>query len=234
MATCKNELKLDSSLVEQFQKFLIMYEKLEIFLDMLEKLKKFLAFQPHAMSTSFNKELASSFSKWILDSGATHHMSHLLSQFISLNLNSSKSILAANGNSIQGRIWLWALRATAQGQPKTRGINLPVHGIRNLRTGPDSMPLEGIGSVDTLSLALSNAYHIPSLTMNLASVSKICDSGYDVKFYVSDCSIYDRKTQNVVGTRHSILFMALSFRSRLWMPFTVFSIYSSIGKTRHA
>ncbi|PWA98143.1 gag-pol polyprotein [Artemisia annua] len=38
--------------------------------------------------------------------------------------------------------------------------------------------------------------------MNLASVSKICDSGYDVKFSVSDCSIYDRKTQEVVGTGH--------------------------------
>ncbi|GJZ24032.1 hypothetical protein Tco_0561491 [Tanacetum coccineum] len=40
------------------------------------------------------------------------------------------------------------------------------------------------------------------LTMNLASVSKICDSECDVKFYVSDCSIFDPKTQKVVGTSH--------------------------------
>ncbi|GKD36837.1 hypothetical protein Tco_1257044 [Tanacetum coccineum] len=162
MDTSKNDLKLDSSLFEQFQKFLVMYEKFEIFLDMLEQLKKFLAFEPYAMSTSSKNGFAS-FSKWILDSGATHHMSYLLSQFISMNLNSSKSILAANG---------------------------------------DSMPLVGIGSVDTPSIALSNVYYIPSLTMNLASVSKICDSGCDVNFSVSNCSIYDQKTQEVVGTGH--------------------------------
>ncbi|GJR09126.1 retrovirus-related pol polyprotein from transposon TNT 1-94 [Tanacetum coccineum] len=162
MDTCKNDLKLDSSLFEQFQKFLVMYEKFEIFLDMLEQLKKFLAFEPYAMSTSSKNGFAS-FSKWILDSGATHHMSYLLSQFISMNLNSSKSILAANG---------------------------------------DSMPLVGIGSVDTHFVALSDVYYIPNLTMNLASVSKICDTGCDVNFSVSDCCIYDRKTQEVVGKGH--------------------------------
>ncbi|GJT04193.1 uncharacterized mitochondrial protein-like protein [Tanacetum coccineum] len=89
---------------------------------MLEQLKNFLAFQPHAMSTSSDKRFASSFAKWILDSGASHHMSYLMSQFISLNLNSSKSIEAVNG---------------------------------------DSMPLAGIGSVDTPSVALSDVYYIP-------------------------------------------------------------------------
>ncbi|PWA99268.1 hypothetical protein CTI12_AA010300 [Artemisia annua] len=162
MDTCKNVLKSDTLLFERFQKFVDMYEQFQIFLDTVEQLKNFLAIDPHAMSTSSNKGFAS-FSKWILDSGATHHMSYLLSQFISLNLNSSKSIVAANG---------------------------------------DSMPLAGVGSVDTPSVALSDVYYIPSLTMNLASISKICDSGCDVKFSVSDCSIYDRKTQEVVGTGH--------------------------------
>ncbi|GJW52877.1 uncharacterized mitochondrial protein-like protein [Tanacetum coccineum] len=74
-------------------------------------------------------------------------MSHLMSQFISLNLNSSKSIVAANG---------------------------------------DSMPLARIGSVDIPFVSLSDVYYISSLTMNLASVNKICDSGCDVKFSVSD------------------------------------------------
>ncbi|GJV10493.1 gag-pol polyprotein [Tanacetum coccineum] len=64
------------------------------------------------------------------------------------------------------------------------------------------MLLEGIGSVDTPSVALFDVYYIPSLTMNLASVRKIYDSGCDVNFSVSDCSIYDRKTKEVVGTRH--------------------------------
>ncbi|GJX06509.1 gag-pol polyprotein [Tanacetum coccineum] len=87
-------------------------------------------------------------------------MSYLLSQFISLNLSSSKSIVTTNG---------------------------------------DSMPLEGIGLLDTPSIALSNVYYIPSLTINLASVSKISDSGYDVKSSVFDCSIYDWKTHEVLG-----------------------------------
>nr|GEX12026.1 uncharacterized mitochondrial protein AtMg00810-like [Tanacetum cinerariifolium] len=80
-----------------FKKFLVMYKKFELLLDMFEQLKKFLSFKPHAMSTSSNKSFTS-FSKWILDSGATHYMSYLLSQFISFNLNSSKSIVAANGD----------------------------------------------------------------------------------------------------------------------------------------
>ncbi|GKD08420.1 retrovirus-related pol polyprotein from transposon TNT 1-94, partial [Tanacetum coccineum] len=83
--------------------------------------------------------------------------------FSSLNLNSSKSIVAAND---------------------------------------DFMPLVGIGSVDIPYVTLSDVYGIPSLTMNLASVSKICDTGCDVNFSVSDCCIYDRKTQEVVGKGH--------------------------------
>ncbi|GJZ87264.1 uncharacterized mitochondrial protein-like protein [Tanacetum coccineum] len=100
------------------------------------------------MSTSSSKGFTSSFSKWIL---------------ISLNLNSSISIMAANG---------------------------------------DSMSLAGIGSVDTPFVSLSHVYYILSLTMSPASVRKICDSICDVKFSIFDCLIYDRKTQNVVGTGH--------------------------------
>ncbi|GJY64055.1 gag-pol polyprotein [Tanacetum coccineum] len=157
-----NDFKLDLSSFEQFQKFVNMYEQFQIFLDMVDLLKNFLAIKPHAMSTLSNKSLASFF-KCILDSGATHHMSHLLASFISLNLNSSKSIVAANG---------------------------------------DFMPLAGIGSFDTPSIALSDVYYIPNLTMNLASISEICDSLCDVNFFDSNCSIYDQKTHKVVGTGH--------------------------------
>ncbi|GJU65420.1 retrovirus-related pol polyprotein from transposon TNT 1-94 [Tanacetum coccineum] len=141
----------------------IVLEKFEIFFDMLEQFKVFIDFKPRALSTSDDKHLISAFSKLILDSGVTHHMSHILSQFISMNIYSSKSIVAANS---------------------------------------DSMPLASVGSVDTPSISLSDVYYIPSLAMNLASVSKICDSRYDVKFSVSDCSIYDRQTHDVVGTSH--------------------------------
>ncbi|GKD01904.1 hypothetical protein Tco_1172178 [Tanacetum coccineum] len=67
-------------------------------------------------------------------------------------------------------------------------------------TNGDSIPLGGISSVDTPSVAFSDVYYISSLTMNLDSVSKICDSECDVKFSVFDCSIYDQKKQEVVGT----------------------------------
>ncbi|GJV87815.1 gag-pol polyprotein [Tanacetum coccineum] len=60
----------------------------------------------------------------------------------------------------------------------------------------------GIGSLDTPSVALSNFDYIPDFTMNLASVSKICDSEFDVKFSISNCTIYDRKTPEVVGIGH--------------------------------
>nr|GEW73491.1 ribonuclease H-like domain, reverse transcriptase, RNA-dependent DNA polymerase [Tanacetum cinerariifolium] len=125
------------------------------------------------------------FSKDILDSGVTHYMSYLLSQFISLNLNSWKSIGAANGNS---------------------------------------MPLEGIGSIDTPSIALFDVYYILSLTMNLASVSKICDSGCDVKFSDSDCSIYDPKTHECgfVSSNHdSALFVKRSSVGRILLSLYV-------------
>jgi hypothetical protein len=39
------------------------------------------------------------------------------------------------------------------------------------------MPLVGVDSVITLHLSLSNVYLIPNLTLNLASVGHICDSG---------------------------------------------------------
>ncbi|GKB37477.1 hypothetical protein Tco_0882419, partial [Tanacetum coccineum] len=92
-----------------------------------------------------------------------------------------------------------------------------------------SMPLAGIGSVDTPSVAFSDVHYIPNLTMNLASVSKICDSGCDINFFVSDCCIYDRKTHGVI-----LDVMALSFGSRPWVSFTFFGIHMSVRKARHS
>ena len=64
-------------------------------------------------------------------------------------------------------------------------------------------PLAGIGSVDTPCVALSDVYYIPRLTRNHAFGSKICDSGYDVKFSVFEYSIYDWIcTKDVVGKGH--------------------------------
>ncbi len=40
------------------------------------------------------------------------------------------------------------------------------------------MPLVGVGSIATPSLSFSDVYHIPNLTLNLVSVSQLCQLGY--------------------------------------------------------
>ena len=55
----------------------------------------------------------------------------------------------------------------------------------------DYVPLSGIGTIFKPSLSLFDIYYIPGLAMNLASIGKICDSGYNVyfspsKFFVQD------------------------------------------------
>ncbi|GJR34720.1 hypothetical protein Tco_1210404 [Tanacetum coccineum] len=55
----------------------------------------------------------------------------------------------------------------------------------------NSMLLACIGSVTTPSVALSDVYYLLSLTMNLATVGKIYDSGCDVNFSVSEYHFRD-------------------------------------------
>ncbi|PON97250.1 LOW QUALITY PROTEIN: hypothetical protein TorRG33x02_070060 [Trema orientale] len=115
---------------------------------MLEQFQKFFA-QPHTMSASSHIGLSSSSSAgmttsvWVLDSGASHHMSPNLSSFVSLSHKSSVSIVTADSTH---------------------------------------MPT-GIGSVVTPYFCLPNVYHIPNLTLNLISVSQLCDSSYLVSFH---------------------------------------------------
>ena len=117
---------------------------------MLEQFQKFLAAQPHAMSVSSLIGLSSSCSSgtspilWVLDSGASHHMSPDLSSFVSLSHYSSVSVLTADGTP---------------------------------------MPLAGCGSIVTPCLSLPDVYYIPKLTINLVSVSQLCESGYLVFFF---------------------------------------------------
>ena len=53
------------------------------------------------------------------------------------------------------------------------------------------MPLAGVGSVVTPNLSLPNVYHIPKLTLNLASVGQLCDSGNLVTFSSSSYYVQD-------------------------------------------
>ena len=70
---------------------------------MLEQFQKFLATQPHAMSASSHIGLSSSSSTgiaasiWVLDSGASHHMSPNLLSFVFLSHKSSVSIVTTDG-----------------------------------------------------------------------------------------------------------------------------------------
>ena len=88
---------------------------------------------------------------WILDSGASHHMSSDSSCFTSMSHSYSVPVMTVDGT--------------------------PIH-------------LADVGFVVTpsLSLALSNVYHILNLTLNRASVGQLCDSGNLVT--ISSCCCF--------------------------------------------
>ncbi|KAL5767968.1 hypothetical protein ACOSP7_014549 [Xanthoceras sorbifolium] len=61
------------------------------------------------------------------------------------------------------------------------------------------MPLAGVGLVVTSQLSLSNVYHIPKLTMNLVSVSQLCDYGYSISFTSTSCHVQDLQSKKLIG-----------------------------------
>ena len=89
---------------------------------------------------------------WILDSGASHHMSLDSSYFTSMSHLSSVPVMIIDGNL---------------------------------------MPLAGVGFVVTPNFSLSNVYHIPNLTLNLASIGQLCNSNNLVTFFSSCCFVQD-------------------------------------------
>ena len=131
-----------------------------------EQFQKFLSLQPQAMSASSSvgqlphSSSGMSHSVWVLDSGASHHMSPDSSSFASVSPSSSIPVMTADGTP---------------------------------------MPLAGVGSVVTPHLSLSNVYHIPKLTLNLASVGQLCDSGNLVTFSSSSCYVQHLQSQKLIG-----------------------------------
>jgi len=135
--------------------------------DVFESFRKYIAENPTALSATLGYSAPASSGKsgipsswWILDSGATHHMSHNMSCFSSL---------------------------------------LPVSSINVTSASDSSMVVEGIGSVSTSHITLSDVYYIPNLNLNLVSVSKLCNSGNWVFFSDSVCIVQDQHSQNVIG-----------------------------------
>jgi hypothetical protein len=62
------------------------------------------------------------------------------------------------------------------------------------------MSLAGIGSVSTPNMSFSDVYYIPDLTLSLASVSQLCDSGYSVMFSSTSCCVHDPHSGRLIGT----------------------------------
>ena len=60
----------------------------------------------------------------------------------------------------------------------------------------------GIGSIATSAFTLPDVYYIPSLALNIVSVSQLCKAGFLISFTSSNCSIQDPHSQKVIGTGH--------------------------------
>ncbi|KAJ9548438.1 hypothetical protein OSB04_020981 [Centaurea solstitialis] len=139
-----------------------------------EQFKQFLASNPIAMSASMSHSCSGLSSTntsgipsslWILDSGASHHMSPHLISFTSLSPRSPVSVMSASSTPMQ---------------------------------------VEGVGSIVTPQLSLSDVYYIPTLALNLVSVSQLCKTGYWVFFSDYLCCVQDPRTRKVIGIGHKL------------------------------
>ena len=103
---------------------------------------------------------------WVIDSGATDHMTHMSSLFSSYHLLS--------------------------GQDKMR-----------VADGSFST-ISGKGIVDlSKDLSLKSVLHVPSLTSNLLSVSKLTKNlNCSINFFPTHCVFQDRLTKRTIGSGH--------------------------------
>ena len=67
----------------------------------------------------------------------------------------------------------------------------PSSSIHVMTTDGTPMLLVGVGSIVIPHLSLPNVYHISKLTLNLAYVGQLCDSGNLVTFSSSSCYVQD-------------------------------------------
>lgn len=65
------------------------------------------------------------------------------------------------------------------------------------------MSVEGVGSIVTPYIPLSDVYYIPTIALNLALVSQLCKSGCWVLFSDSFCCVQDIQSRRVseIGRR---------------------------------
>ena len=62
------------------------------------------------------------------------------------------------------------------------------------------MSLAGIGSIVSPQLSLSDVYCLHQLTLNLISISQLCDSGHIVHFSSTSCHVQDPHSKKLIGT----------------------------------
>ena len=88
------------------------------------------------------------------------------------------------------------------------------------------MPLAGIGSVSTSKLSLYNVYCIHNLTLILAFISQLWDSGYSITFSSTHCNVQDPQSGRLIeiGRRHGGLYVL----NELKISDTTMSTYKSI------
>ena len=82
-------------------------------------------------------------------------------------------------------IWIFDSSASHHMSPNSSCLAsmFPSSSIPIMTVDGTPMPLEGVGFIVTLNRYLSNVYHIPKLTLNLAFVGRLCDSGNLVTFF---------------------------------------------------
>lgn len=69
-----------------------------------------------------------------------------------------------------------------------------------------------VGSISVSSLHVDSAYCVPKLSMNFLSIGQLCEVGYEVHFYNTDCDVQDLLTGQLIGTGHKIgRFFELSY-----------------------
>ncbi|KAI3790883.1 hypothetical protein L2E82_04280 [Cichorium intybus] len=61
------------------------------------------------------------------------------------------------------------------------------------------MSVEGVGSIVTPYISLTDVYYIPTPALNLASLSQVCESGCRVFFSYLLCCVQDIRSRRVIG-----------------------------------
>ncbi|KAK0597996.1 hypothetical protein LWI29_030648 [Acer saccharum] len=153
-------------------------------------------------------------------------------------MNPGNSHLAASIISGTSRHSLWFLDSRASNHmtfsPTYFSHSYPVKNSFPIYTANNTpLLVTNIGSVHTSSLTLPNVLLVPELTMNLISISQLCDQGYHVKFSASGCVVQDHRTGKLCGKGCRIGRLYCIESLHLPVPLCVVaSVTSSIWHTR--